>query len=105
MTTCASSPRDPQGAPSWPFGDALVDDLRGHRRSLDCLAACTGVLAADVTQHEELSRHAVELLAHLFADALERLATGAMRRLDLVVTLDARQICGQRLTDCLALGQ
>ena len=53
--------------------DALVDHLRGHWRGLDRLAARAGVFAADVAQHEELGRHAVELLADLFADALEGL--------------------------------
>jgi hypothetical protein len=57
-----------------------------------------------MAQHEELGRHAVELLADLFADALEGLATLAVRLVDLVVTLDARQARGQRLAYRLALG-
>lgn len=81
----------------------LVDHLRGHRCGLDRLAARAGVLAADVAQHEELGRHAVELLADLFADALEGLTAGAVRLLDLVVTLDARQVRGQCLAHRLTL--
>jgi hypothetical protein len=50
-----------------------------------------------VAVHEELRRHAVELLADLLADALEGLAAGAVRLVDLVVVLDARQLLGQRL--------
>ena len=81
----------------------LPDDLCGHRRGLDRLAARTGVFATDVAQHEELRGHAVELLADLFADALEGLAAGAVRLLDLVVTIDARQAGRQRLVNRLAL--
>ena len=55
------------------------------------------VFAPDVAQHEELGRHTVELLADLFADALEGLATGAVRGPDVVVAIDARQVGGQRL--------
>lgn len=47
-------------------------------------------LLADLAQHEEPRRHAVELLAELFADALERLAAGAVRRPDVAVALDYR---------------
>lgn len=84
--------------------DALVDDLCRHRRGLDRLAARAGVLAANVAQHEELRRHAVELLADLLTNALERFAAGAVGGLDLVVALDARQARGQRLAHGLALG-
>ena len=65
--------------------DALVDHLCRHRRGLDGLAAGAGVLAADMTQHEELGRDAVQLFADLFADAFERLATGAVRLFEFVV--------------------
>ena len=49
-----------------------LDHLCGYRRGLSRLAARAGALAANVTQHEELRRHAVELLAHRFADAVPR---------------------------------
>ena len=49
-------------------------------------------------------RHAVELLADLFADALEGLAAGAVGRVDLVVMIYAWQARGQRLANRLALG-
>jgi len=47
--------------------------------------------------HEELRRHAVELLARLLADAFEDLAAGAVRLVELVAMLDARQLLGQGL--------
>jgi hypothetical protein len=62
------------------------------------------VFAKDVAQHEELGRHAVQLLADLFADALEGLTAGAMGLRDLVVVLHAGQAGGQRLAHGLALG-
>jgi len=82
---------DHRGQQAW-GGNAFVDDLRGHGRGLDRLAARAGVFAADVTLHEELRGHAVELLADFFADALEDLATGAVGVLDFVVVIDARQV-------------
>mmetsp|Transcript_39082 Transcript_39082/g.91536 ORF Transcript_39082/g.91536 Transcript_39082/m.91536 type:complete len:338 (+) Transcript_39082:3007-4020(+) len=85
-------------------GDALVDHLPRHRCGLDRLATGAGVLAADMTQHEELRGNAIQLLADLFADAFERLSAGAVRLLDLVVTVDARQARGQGLANRLALG-
>ena len=86
-------------------GDALVDDLRGHRRGLDRLAArARRTWPADMAQHEELGRHAIELLAHLLADTLEGLAALAVGLLDLVVMIDARQARGQRLAHRLAFG-
>jgi hypothetical protein len=84
--------------------DALVDHLRGHRCGLDRLAARAGVFATNVAQHEELGRHAVELLADLFADAFEGLTTGAVRGGDVVVAINARQVGGQRLAHGFALG-
>jgi hypothetical protein len=57
-----------------------------------------------MAQHEELGRHAVQLLADLFADALEGLATRAMGGLDLVVAINARQARRQRLAYRLAFG-
>ncbi len=57
-----------------------------------------------MAQHEELGRHAVELLADLFADALEGLAALAVRLVDLVVTLDARQARGSAWRIALRLG-
>ena len=56
-----------------------------------------------MAQHEELGRHAVELLADLLADALEGLAAGAVRGPDVVVVIDARQVGRQRLAHGLAL--
>ena len=44
------------------------------------------------------------LLADLLADALEGLAAGAVRLLDFVVTINARQVRGQRLAYRLAFG-
>jgi len=82
---------DHRGQQAW-GGNAFVDDLRGHGRCLDRLAARAGVLAADMALHEKLRGHAVELLADLFADALERLAAGAVAGLDFVVVIDARQV-------------
>ena len=82
----------------------LVVHLRGHGGSGNRLAARAGVFAADVAQHEELGRHAVQLLADLFADALEGLTAGAVGLGDLVAVLDAGQACGQRLAHGLALG-
>jgi len=84
--------------------DALVDHLRGHGDSRNALAARAGVFAADVAQHEELGWHAVQLLADLFANSFEGLATDAVGLGDLVAVLDAGQACGQRLAHSLALG-
>lgn len=53
--------------------------------------------------HEELGRHDVESLAHVFADAHHRLAAAASGVLRFVVVLDATQVLGQRLTARLAL--
>ena len=57
-----------------------------------------------MAQHEELSGHAVQLLADLFANALDRLAAGAMGLKDLVAVLDAGKAGGQSLAHGLALG-
>jgi hypothetical protein len=84
--------------------DALVDHLRRHGGSSNALAARAGVFAADVAQHEELGWYAVQLLADLFADALQGLTAGAVGLGDLVVVLDAGQAGGQRLAHGLALG-
>jgi len=46
--------------------------------------------------NEELRRHAVQLLAHVLADAQQRLAARAGLLLDLVAVLDARQARRQR---------
>jgi hypothetical protein len=84
--------------------DALVDHLRGHGGRSNRLAARAGVFAADVAQHEELGRYAVQLLADLFADALEGLPAGAVGLGDLVAVLDTGQACRQRLAHGLTLG-
>ena len=76
-------------------GNALVDDLRRQRCGLNGLAAGTRIFASDVAQHEELGRHAVELLAHVLANALQRLAAGAALAIHLVVNLGALQAGGQ----------
>jgi hypothetical protein len=49
------------------------------------------VFAVDVAQHEERGRHAVQLLADPFADALHGLAAGAVGLGDLVAMLHTRQ--------------
>ena len=92
----AAGPTRPARQQTWGW-NALVDDLGGHGRGLDRLAARAGVLAADVAVYKELRRHAVELLADLFAHALERLAAGAVGGNGLVVVIDAWQVVGQSL--------
>ncbi len=87
----AAGPTRPARQQTWGW-NALVDDLRGHGRGLDRLAALAGVLAADVALHKELRGHAVELLADFLAYALERLAAGAVGGIDFVVVIDARQV-------------
>jgi hypothetical protein len=59
---------------------------------------------AYLPRHEELRRHAVELLADLFANTLERFAAGAVGGFDLVMPVDARQARGQCLAHGLAFG-
>ena len=63
-----------------------------------------GVFAADVAQHEELGRHAIELFADLFADAFEGLPAAAVGLLEFVVMINAGQVLGQRLTHRRAFG-
>ncbi len=76
-------------------GHALVDDLRLGGLLLQGLAALAGPLPVDMPMHDELRGHDVQPLAHVFADALHRLAAGAARARGLVVVLDAAQILGQ----------
>lgn len=59
-------------------GDALVDDLRGHRCLGEAFAGFTGPLAADMTLYGERTRDVVELFTDIFADALELAAAGAL---------------------------
>lgn len=86
--------------------DALVDDLRGHGRGLDRLAALARAFAANVAHDEELRRHAVQLFADLLADALQGLAAAAALALgggEIVVSIDARQARRQRLANGLRI--
>ena len=53
--------------------------------------------------HEELGRHDVQPLAHVFTDAHHRLAAAAGGVLGLMMVLDATQVLGQRLATRLAL--
>lgn len=70
--------------------DALVDDFRGQSRSPNALAALAGVFAANVAVYEEPGGHAIEQLAHVIADAGQRLAALAQRVAQFVVMVDAR---------------
>ncbi len=76
--------------------------LCGHGRDHDRLAARAAALAADVALHEELWRHAVQLLADFLANALEGLTASQRRLFDLVAMVDARQLFGQRPAHRLA---
>ncbi len=51
-------------------GDALVDNVRRHRRLHQRLALGADPLATYVAFHREHAGHVVELLGHVFADAL-----------------------------------
>lgn len=52
-------------------GDALVDDLRGHRHLDQGLAAGTGSPAPQVALDREYARYVVELFADAFTDAID----------------------------------
>jgi len=78
-------------------GQALVDDVRRHRRLDEPLTALAHPLAADVSFHREHARLVVQLLGHVFADALHWGATAAGGVLGLVVDLAARQVRWQPL--------
>ena len=65
------------------------------------LAARAAVLAAHMTQHPDLGGDDVELLAHHLTEALElypMLRAGALRFLQPMLDIDARQVRGQRRT-------
>ena len=76
--------------------DALVDDLCRHGSLYQGAAMRAGPLAAHVALDREHAWRVVELLADVFADALDRAATRAGGVLGLVVALDARQMGRQR---------
>jgi hypothetical protein len=78
-------------------GDALVDDVRGHRRLNQRLALRANPLAADVALHGEHARFVVQLLGHVLTDALQLAAADAARAVRLVVDLAARTVLGKRL--------
>ncbi len=73
-------------------GEAFVDHLCRHRRLDQRLALLARPLATDVALHRELTRHVVQLLADVLADALERTATTALRVLGFVVDQGAGQL-------------
>lgn len=85
--------------------DALVDDVRRHRRLHEGLTRSARPLAADVAFDGEVARGVVELLGHILADAAHRATTGASGRLGFVTDLGARQLRRQRLASGLALGR
>jgi hypothetical protein len=77
-------------------GDALVDDVRRHGCLHDGLAAGAGPLAAHMALHGEHAGLVVQLLRHVFPDALHRAAAGARGGLGLVADLAARQVGRER---------
>jgi hypothetical protein len=77
--------------------DALVDDVWRHRRLYKLLAAGTGPLAPDVPLDGEHSGLIVQLLGHVFADALHGLAAAATGVLGFVADLAPRQVRRQLL--------
>jgi hypothetical protein len=78
-------------------GQALVDHVRRHGCLNKPLATAACPFAPDVPLHREHTGLVVQLLGHVLADALHRLATGADGVLRLVPDFSARQVCGQRL--------
>ena len=84
-------------------GDALVDDVRRHRRLDQGFALGADPLAADVPLHGEHAGLVVQLLGHVLADALQLAATAAGGVLGFVVDLPARQALRQRLALWLLL--
>src|SRR5580704_2073031 len=76
--------------------NALVDDLRWHRRLDQRLASTTYPLAADVSLDLEHPWDVIELLAHILADALQAAAALALGIFGLVSDLAAREGSGQR---------
>ena len=78
-------------------GNAFVDHMRLDRRLGDGLALHAGPLAADVALHREHAGHIVELLGHVFADALHPAAALAGGRLGFVADLAPGQVGRQKL--------
>lgn len=63
------------------------------RRRAHAFAGAAGILRADVAVHQEARRLDVELLADVFPDQYQALATGdALAGLGFVAVLDARQL-------------
>ena len=81
-------------------GHPLVDDVGLNRLLHQSLAALARPLATNVAMYEEFSRHNVQLLAHIFANAHHGLAAIAGGVLWFVVVLHTSQMFGQ----CLAFG-
>ena len=76
--------------------DALVDDVRGHRRLDQRLAAAADPLAADMTLDREYPWGVIELLADVLPDALQAAAAGALGALGFVCDVTPREGCRQR---------
>lgn len=76
--------------------DALVDDVRGHRRLHEHLALHARPFSPNVAFHRKDARRVVELLGDVLAHALHRAAAGAVRVLGVVGDLAPRQCRGQR---------
>jgi len=77
-------------------GDALVDDVRRHRRLDQGLAVVAHPLAADVAVHGEAAGRVVELFADILADPPQGATTGTGSGFRLVAKLDSRQMGRQR---------
>jgi hypothetical protein len=77
--------------------DALVDDVRRHRRLDEFLAAGADPLAAHVPLDGKHAGLVVELLGHVLADALHGLAAAAGGVLRFVANLAAWQVHRQLL--------
>ncbi|CAG9183956.1 hypothetical protein LMG23992_05116 [Cupriavidus laharis] len=85
-------------------GDALVDDVRRNRCLREGLALPACPLTPDMAFDREHAGGVVQLLADVFANALERAAARASLGLWLVTDLSARQLGRQRLAFRLVLG-
>ena len=85
-------------------GDAFVDHMRLDGCLGDGFALDAGALAADVALNGEHARHIVQLLGHVFTDALHPATALAGARLGLVPDLSTWQIGRQRLAFGLLLG-
>lgn len=85
-------------------GDALVDDVRRNGCLGESLTLTAYPLAPDMTFDREHARGVVQLLADVFANALERAAACASLGLRLVTDLSARQLGWKCLALRLVLG-